>query len=343
MAKLIYSREELLAEHAYARPHEAAGRKLHGGFSADGAYISPRTLHREGAIQAWREALLARGGSLLSCDLSLLPSPIYPNAAQQSVLLAAGLGQNLWNSLSITGAIEGNGRLLIDLVSPRFDKVIQEDITETAIGHLHKGLLVAHGMDEGGAPGSGLGAHDEMWFALRDLALGHDTWPMPEVPDSISRPEAGRLFPMLPEPIEGMLSLLMNVLLIEVRAEKVFTASQDLLSRPELFSQPAENVALAHTLIERIRIDEAVHVDYLQLVLSELRHLTFLTGEGKEVAGAAIIDPAWQTVVQWHGVENPRLAREQQVPLMREHILTHAEGEALLARFEAQNEPLAAA
>jgi hypothetical protein len=342
MAKLIYSREELLAEHSYARPHEAAGRKLHGGFSAEGTYVSPRTLHREGAIEAWREALLARGGSLLSCDLSLLPSPLYPNAAQQRILLQAGLGQNLWNSLSITGAIEGNGRLLIDLVPPRFDKIIKEDISETAIGHLHQGLLTAHGMDEGGAPGSGIGAHDEMWFALRDLALGHDTWPIPEVPASISRPGAERLFPMLPGPIEGMLSLLMNVLLIEIRAEKIFTSSQDLLSRPELFSQPADDIALAHTLVERIRIDEAVHVDYLQLVLSELRHLTFLTNEGDEIMGADILDPAWQTIVHWHGVENPQLARAQQVPLMRGYILNRADGDALLERFETLTEPLAA-
>jgi hypothetical protein len=198
-------------------------------------------------------------------------------------------------------------------------------------------------MDEGGAPGTGLGAHDEMWFALRDLALGRDSWPMPEVPASISRPEAERLFPMLPEPVEGMLALLMNVLLIEVRAEKVFSSAQDLLSRPELFSRPTEDVIMAHTLVERIRIDEAVHVDYLQLVLSELRHMTFLTTNGDELAGAAVIDPAWQKIVHWHGVENPRLAREQQMPLMRDRILTHVDGEELLACFEAQAEPLVVA
>ena len=101
----------------------------------------------------------------------------------------------------------------------------------------------------------------------------------------------------------------MNVLLIEIRAEKIFTSSQDLLSRPELFSQPADDIALAHTLVERIRIDEAVHVDYLQLVLSELRHLSFLTNEGDEIMGADILEPAWQTIVHWHGVENPQLAR----------------------------------
>jgi len=58
--------------------------------------------------------------------------------------------------------------------------------------------------------------------------------------------------------------------------------------------------------------------------------------------GADILDPAWQTVVHWHGVENPQLARAQQVPLMRRYILDRADGEALLARFETLTEPLAA-
>ena len=37
-ARLRYSREELLESHDYARPHEEAGYKLHGGFLADGTY-----------------------------------------------------------------------------------------------------------------------------------------------------------------------------------------------------------------------------------------------------------------------------------------------------------------
>jgi hypothetical protein len=33
-SKLRYSHAELLSSHAYARPHEEAGYKLHGGFDA---------------------------------------------------------------------------------------------------------------------------------------------------------------------------------------------------------------------------------------------------------------------------------------------------------------------
>lgn len=342
MAKLVWSREELLAEHPYAAPHHAAGRKLHGGFDEDGAYISPRTLFRSDALANWRQALVARGGSLLACDMSLLPSPLYPNTAQMEMLLGAGLGQTLWNSLSITGAIEANGRLLVDLQPPRFSDVILDPLEETAVGHLHKGLLAAHGMDEGGAPGSDLGAHDEMWFALRDLAFGKDAWPFPEVPESIGRPDSGRLFPMLPEAHEGMLALLMNVLLIEVRAEKIFSFSQALLAQPELFPRPAPDVAEAHTMVDRIRIDEKVHVDYLQLVLSEMRAMRWRTTAGDEIAGTEVIDPAWQTIVHWHGIENPRLARQQQTELLHGRILAHPDGPRLLERFEALTEPLAA-
>lgn len=342
MEKRVWSRDELLAEHSFAAPHIAAGRTLHGGLDEKGAYISPRTLHRTTALRNWQAALEARGGTLLACDSSLLPSPLYPNTAQMELLLGAGLGQTLWNSFSITGAIEANGKLLIDLVPPRFSDVIVDPLEETATGHLHKGLLVAHGMDEGGAPGAGLGAHDEMWFALRDLAFGADAWPFPEVPESIARPDSGRLFPMLPEPHEAMLSLLMNVLLIEVRAEKVFSFAQALLAQPDLFPRPASDIAEAWTMVERIRIDEDVHVDYLRLVLSEMRAMRWRTNDGAEIAGSEVIDPAWETVVHWHGVENPRLARAQQTELLRGRILAHGEGEALLARFEALTEPLAA-
>ena len=46
-----------------------------------------------------------------------------------------------------------------------------------AIGHLDRGLLLAHGLDEGGESADGpdgeaIGGHDVMWFVARDLAFG---------------------------------------------------------------------------------------------------------------------------------------------------------------------------
>ena len=65
MTQLRFSRSELLADHVYARPHEVAGYRLHGGFDACGHYVSPRTLHRWPAIRAWSQALTSRGHALV--------------------------------------------------------------------------------------------------------------------------------------------------------------------------------------------------------------------------------------------------------------------------------------
>ncbi|MEJ1970129.1 MAG: hypothetical protein WDN03_16080 [Rhizomicrobium sp.] len=51
MTQLIYGRDEILADHAYAQPQIEAGYRLHGGFDAGGKYVSPRTLT---AGRRWR-------------------------------------------------------------------------------------------------------------------------------------------------------------------------------------------------------------------------------------------------------------------------------------------------
>ena len=145
---LAYSREDLLRSHEYAAPQVVAGHRLHGGFSSDGRYIPPRSLVREPAIEAWTEALQSRGGDLLAADSSLLDGIRYPCPAQQKLLLKEGLGQTFWNMLTTTGLIEARGRFLIDAVFPNFQKITDTDLEEWALGHLNKGLLEAHGIDE---------------------------------------------------------------------------------------------------------------------------------------------------------------------------------------------------
>lgn len=339
--KLNYTREELLAEHAYARPLEVAGYRLHGGFDDAGRYVPPRTLHRWPAVRAWQEALVARGFPLIEATTRLLERGPYPSYAQQKLLLRHGLGQTLWNSLTITGVIEARGRLLVDLPTPDFQRVLVEDVSDTAAGHLRKGLLVAHGMDEGGDPRTRLGAHDEMWFAIRDLVFGKDAYPLPEVPANIARPDAERLAPAIPLPYEQMLSLLMNVLMIEVRAENAFDFVSRVLADPELFPGRRAEAAVGLDMVARIRDDEAIHVAYLQLVLSELRSFTFVTNDGGRVAGDAVIDPMWATLVHWHAVENPRLTREAQREVLRQRVLAHPEGTRLWREFEALDDAAA--
>ena len=199
MARLRYTTEEILADHPYARPHIEAGYKLHGGFDAEGRYISPRTLHRWPAIRAWEGALKARGQDVIDSSQQLMVRGNFPSVEQQKFLLDLGLGQTLWDSLTVTGVIEARGRRLADATAPDFQAIVVDDISETATGHLNKGLLKAHGLDEGGNDARGEGGHDAMWFAARDMLFGKNAYPDPVVPENLSRPELGRLMPQIPK------------------------------------------------------------------------------------------------------------------------------------------------
>ena len=334
---LRYSRDELLQSHDYARPHEAAGYRLHGGFLADGTYVSPRTKVRWPAVRAWQAALQARGWPVISADAELLKHGAYPNEAQQKLLLKEGFGQTLWNSLSTTGIIEARGRALCNMTAPDTQRLVSEDIAETALAHLNQGLLFAHGADEGGDPGApGVGAHDAMWFAARDLVFGKDAWPVPVPPESIARPDTGRLMPAISEAYEQLFRMLMNVLMIEVRAESFFGFCMRLFRDPENFADRRPEAELAATLVERIRTDEAIHVAYLATAISELRSFSLRTEAGGLVPGADLIDPVWAAMVDWHGREEREIGAVRTRAMIEGQVLAARgdAGRALLARFD---------
>ncbi|MGH0032787.1 MAG: hypothetical protein ACQGVC_23585 [Myxococcota bacterium] len=334
--KLVYSEAELLRSHDYARPQVEAGHRIHGGFDADGRYLPPRTLVRGPAIQAWTRALRERGGEPLPADSSLLAGIRYPNAAQQKLLLQEGLGQTFWNALTITGEIEARGRLLADMTFPEIQDAVVEDVSAMGVGHLNKGLLVAHGIDEGGEPGKGLGGHDVMWFAARDLAFGPTGFPHPEVPESISRPETSApRIPRIARPIERTVDFLCNLLLIEFRAERIFDTTETLLRDPELFRDRRAEALRAAELVNRIRTDEEIHVASLRLYLGELRTLTFTCQDGGTLPGAEVVDPLWEGVVQWATVEQPKLQAEQQRKLVGARIAAHPDAARVQREFDA--------
>lgn len=334
MARLVYAREELLADHAYAKPQVEAGYRLHGGFDAGGAYVSPRTLHRWPAVKAWQAELGRRGFPLIDASVRLLSRGAYPNVAQQQLLLSHGLGETLWNALTITGVIEARGRILCDVEAPDFQKIIEEDLAGTATGHLNKGLLFAHGLDEGGNPAAGEGGHDDMWFAVRDALFGKDAWPLPEVPASIARPDIGRLMPQVDKAYEDWILLLMNVLMIEVRAEAFFSFCVEIMRAPAVFTDRRAAAEHAAVIVERIRADEAVHVGYLQAVVSELRSFTFRTLDGGRVAGATFIDPVWEGMVHWHSVTQAEFGRTQSRDAIAARMAGLPDGKVLLSRFD---------
>lgn len=340
--RVVFSREELMAEHAYAKPQTEAGYRLHGGFDAKGAYVSPRTLHRWPAVEAWQAQLKGRGFPVIDASTRLLKRGAYPGIDQQKLLLGHGMGETLWNALTITGVIEARGRALCDATAPDFQAIIEEDVSATSIGHLNKGLLYAHGLDEGGDKANGQGGHDDMWFAVRDALFGKDAFPLPEVPASIARPEIGRLMPMIDKVYEDWTLLLMNVLMIEVRAEAFFSFCTNLMRSPDVFRDRRPAAMHAAELVERIRTDEAIHVAYLQTFVSEMRSFTIKTLDGGRIKGAQMIDPIWEGMIHWHSVTQADFSREQSREAIVGRIKTRTDAPALLAQFDALDHKAAA-
>lgn len=334
--RLTYNQDELLADHDYAAPHVVNGRRLHGGMLDDGTYQPPRALVREQALDAWEAALRERGGEPFGASARLLEGVRSPTADQQVVLLRNGLGRPFWNSLTIIGKIEARGRLLADATFPDLQEAIVDDISEMAIGHLNKGLLLAHGLDEGGLPEEGIGGHDVMWFTARDLAFGPDAFPDVDPDDNIGRPDAGtRYVPEVAPEIETLVSFLANLLIIEFRAELGFADTQQVLRTPELFVDRRADAELAADLVERIRTDEAIHVRSLNLYLGEMRAVSFRTLDGGTVSGAELIDRFWDGLVRWATVDQPALAAADARRQLLERIAEHAESDRVLAEFDA--------
>jgi len=342
LVKLAYSTEEILAEHPYARPHVEAGYRLHGGFDGEGRYVSPRTLHREPAIRAWEQALTDRGQELVDSSQALMAQGNFPSTAQQSFLLDLGLGQTLWDSLTVTGVIEARGKKLTQAAAPDFQRIIVEDIRETATGHLNKGLLAAHGLDEGGNEARGEGGHDAMWFAVRDLLFGTGAYPAPEIPESLSRPEPGRLMPQIPKENEDWILLLMNILMIEVRAENFFAFCTTVMRDSANFRDRREAALHAADIVDRIRQDEAPHVGYLTDVVSELRGFTFKCADGATLSGLRLIDPVWRGMVQWHAVSDFEHGRRHRRAEIVQLLEARPNGAELVRRFDALERRLAA-
>jgi hypothetical protein len=335
VSQLVYRKADLLAEHEYARPQIEAGYRLHGGFDATGSYISPRTLKRWPAVKAWQAALQERGWPLIDASTRLLQRGSYPSFGQQKFLLGLGLGRTLWNSLTVTGVVEARGQFLAAFDPPSFALIVDDDIAATAVGHLGKGLLEAHGFDEGGRPEKGEGGHDTMWFAARDLLFGKDAYPLPVPPQSLARPELGRLMPQIPSPHEQLVLMLMNVLMIEIRAERFFSFCTQVMRSPELFRDRRGAAEQAAVLVERIRQDEAIHVAYLQTVVSELASFTFRTAQGGRAPGRSFIEPIWTGMVHWHAVTTPDHARGQARAAIAAQLTAAPDGARRLAAFDA--------
>ncbi len=334
MTKRVFTTEEILADHNYAERQVEAGFPLHGGFDDAGTYIPPRTLNRWPAIHAWDAGLAERGIAMLDTSTDLLERENYPNADQAAFLISRGDGQTLWNQLTHTGIVEARGGILRDITAPDFQKIIVEDITDWATGHLNKGLLRAHGMDEAGDPGSGMGGHDDMWFAVRDMLFGKGAYPLTEPVDSVSKPDQGYQMPQVAPEYEGIMRALMDVLLIEVRAEAFFSYCERIMRNPTLFTDRRDVADHAATLVNRIRTDEAVHVGYLRSVISELRSVTFKCLDGSQAKGATFIDPVWEDLKIWHGRTVFDLRRDETRTAIHDRLIADGGTAETITQFD---------
>jgi hypothetical protein len=88
-------------------------------------------------------------------------------------------------------------------------------------------------------------------------------------------------------------------------------------------------------LINRIRLDESVHVAWLRAAISEFRSFTIKGVDGSEISGAEILDPVWKKMVRWHAVEMHETQRPLNIATLKETVLAPKDGESLFKQFEA--------
>jgi hypothetical protein len=309
--QLSWTEEELLAGHDIAEPLVAGGVKCHGGFDADGSYVSPRTRNRVPAIRAWQESHRTTFGTeIIDAPLELWPE-VFPNVAQSKYLLREGIREPTISALTRIGTVEGFGSMIravkVDDLQAHFD----EPITGTAIAHLQHGLYEAHARDEAGWEDEG--GHKQMWFAARDVAFEHPvsddmTQTMlermgivsapggkPPTPEEVRRnAEAMRRFPDLDLSLEMMLRRMIGLVLIEVSAFHTFAWAEAVLSDGDLVAGDGRAAAL----VSYVRADETPHVEYLRTALTEMRDRTFVGASGRRYPGTQIVGPMWDAALE---------------------------------------------
>lgn len=304
--QLDYTEAELLMDPPVVEPLRAGGVVCHGGFLADGSYASPRTLNRVPAIRAWQDQhRRVFGTAVLDAPLDSWPGT-YPNVAQSRLLLQHGVREPIIAQLTRIGTVEGFGANIRYLAPADMQRFFADDIGGTATAHLGRGLAEAHARDEAGW--DGVAGHNTMWFAVRDIAFEHPlTGEMTAAllerlgfqgsslteEERVARFNASRSFPELDTGLEMLLTTMIRVLFIEIKAFHVFAWAEELLSDPDLVAGEGE----AARLVACIRADETPHVEYLRTALTEMRDRTFVTTSGRPLPGATVIATLWDKLL----------------------------------------------
>ena len=345
--QLDYGPDELLADHPVAEPLRVAGVTCHGGFTDAGEYVSPRTRFRTPAIAAWQQHHRETFGTdLLDAPLDTWPGN-YPNLDQARYLLQQGVREPIVASLTRIGTVEGFGAMIRYLAPADMQRFFVEDLRGTATAHLARGLVEAHARDEAGWEEQA--GHNRMWFAVRDIAFENpvtadQTALMLERmginggggdrESAASRFLARRAFEDVDLGLEMLISTMLRVMFIEIKAFHVFRWAETLLSDTDLVAGEGE----AARIVSYIRADEAPHIEYLRTSLSEMRDRTLIGESGRRYTGAEIIGTLWdKTLAESTGVleETNRAALAREVELAVEH---RADAREILERFHSLGE-----
>jgi hypothetical protein len=335
-AQVEFTEEELLADVRVDEPLIAGGVRCHGGFDADGAYVSPRTKFRLPAIAAWGEQNSAR----FSTELMDVPlewwERSFPNVEQARFLIRAGVPEPLMATLTRIGTVEGFGANIRLLQPKDLQRHFVEDVRGTAIDHLGQGLFEAHGRDEAGWDEEA--GHKDMWFAARDIAFARSCEEL-DIEAMLSRMgfgagrpgvEAARLLPDdVPAELEMMVSLMVRVLFIEISAFHTFAWAETWMSDADLVAGNGE----AARLVSFIRADETPHVGYLRTALTEMRDRTWRGDGGRTYAGTDMVGRIWDPLLA-HSLgpvrEEGRCAARAEVEFW---CAQRANGDDILAEF----------
>ncbi len=322
--QVSFTSDELLASHAYAEPlvvPSLGDALFHGGFDASGEYVSPRTLNRWPAIKAWRAKHEAETGMpLIACPPDFF-ADFYPNVKQAQYLLSEGLRDPLVQLITHIGTIEGFGAIIRHVQTDDLQRHFADSIEGTATAHLGLGLYEAHARDEAGYEVEG--GHQQMWYGVRDLAFEN-----PEVGDplalvmkafgsgndsagqamqSMAKSMGGgdRVVPTIDEHMETVILRMTGLLLIELLAANTFKWAEEVVSDDRYCANSAE----AARLVDYIRRDEAPHVGYLEVTLTEMRARTFVGEGGVRTPGTKVIDDCWNySLLQMFGMGGKRSA-----------------------------------
>ena len=315
-----YSRDEILAEHRYDRPLVFDDVPCHGGFT-DGRYVSPRTLWRAPAIDAWQSRLPAGDLDAVLRPIEDAIPPHFPNVEQTKLLVRNGVTVPLVRILSLIAVIEGyGGEVLRTVPIPPFGDCVRDPIDGTTLSHLGA-LFEAHALDETG--------HRLMWELARDIAL--DRPPIPDLAPNLAPPTGVRLLPEVPADLEGVITRMLGVLTVEVFAVEAFRWARAVLGDRQLFRRCDE----ASTLISYIQQDEAPHVGYLATALAELRCRTLIGADGGQVDGREVIDRARDTIVAFQTGPRHRGNIEFRTQVVEQCLANHPRGANLLTEFRA--------